>query len=167
MGGAAEFNPACPDGAYQLDLAAAADRAVAHQLAALDVASGQDLMRNVTLDGRNMGSCRKAGWPERLPTKGVLSCDFVSRRLKRDVPIIDGRKFNNLVKQVRGRGRGGRGPGVAWRGVAWRSWPEPLRERLLPAAPVSALELVPGMHQGSGQHVWSPSSDTPTSQHRP
>jgi hypothetical protein len=109
MGGAAEFNPSCPDGAYQLDLAAAADRAVAQQLAALDVASGQDLMRNITLDGRNLGSCRKAGWPERLPTKGVLSCDFVSRRLKRDVPIIDGRKFNNLVKQVRRPAGSGRG----------------------------------------------------------
>jgi hypothetical protein len=103
MGGAAEFNPACPDGSYQLDLAAPADRAVAHQLAALDVQSGQDLMRDVTLDGRHVSSCRKSGWPERLPTKGALSCDFVSRWLKRDVPIIDSRKFNNLVKQVTGR----------------------------------------------------------------
>lgn len=99
MGGAAEFNPSCPDGSYQLNLAAAADRAVAQQLVVLDVQSGQDLMRNITLDGRNVASCRKAGWPERLPTKGMLACDFVSRRLKKDVPIIDGRKFNNLLKQ--------------------------------------------------------------------
>jgi hypothetical protein len=99
MGGAAEFNPSCPDGSYQLNLAAAADRAVVQQLVVLDVQSGQDLMRNITLDGRNVASCRKAGWPERLPIKGMLACDFVSRRLKKDVPIIDGRKFNNLLKQ--------------------------------------------------------------------
>jgi hypothetical protein len=57
------FNPACPDGAYALDLCAAGERAVAVALAEMDAAvAGADLMRSITLDGR-VGAAGAWGWP--------------------------------------------------------------------------------------------------------
>lgn len=65
----ADFNPASPDGHYSLTLGAAAERAVAVQLAELDQASPADLMKNITLDGRVSSgcecvACHTAVWPD-------------------------------------------------------------------------------------------------------
>ncbi len=62
-GGAAEFNPASPDGSYTLHLSVAVERAVAVQLASIDRASGSDLMKNIRLDGKvgGGGPCQFEG----------------------------------------------------------------------------------------------------------
>lgn len=52
LGVGRSFNPAAPDGPYELDLAVAAERAVAVALAEMDVAAATDLMRRITVDGR-------------------------------------------------------------------------------------------------------------------
>ena len=46
-------------------------------------------MRNIKLDGRSMhtGGCRVLHWPEQLPTKGMLSCDFTSLRTQKTLSV--------------------------------------------------------------------------------
>jgi len=51
-GSPADFNPASPDGSYQLDLSVAAERAVVLQLLGLDSASPNDLLKGITLDSK-------------------------------------------------------------------------------------------------------------------
>lgn len=51
-GGASEFNPAAPDGSYSLELAVAADRVVAVQLVELDRAAEKELLRGISVDGK-------------------------------------------------------------------------------------------------------------------
>jgi hypothetical protein len=37
----------------------------------------------------------------RLPTSGLLTCEFVSKRLKRDVVVLDVKKFGSLLSQLK------------------------------------------------------------------
>ena len=59
------------------------------QLCGLEVASDHNLLRNMKLDGRTLhqGGCRALHWPELLPVKGVFSCDFISTRTQKTLPV--------------------------------------------------------------------------------
>ncbi|KAG2440423.1 hypothetical protein HYH02_010310 [Chlamydomonas schloesseri] len=94
------FNPLSPDGTYVLNLAHGPDRAVAQQLCELDAASGGgDLMKNIRLNDKNVASCRAMKWPDCLPTGGMLTCDFVSKRASKAVAVMEAKKFNALAAQ--------------------------------------------------------------------
>lgn len=51
-GGPGGFNPAAPDGSYDLDMSNAGERAVAVALAEMDRAAAADLMKGILLDGK-------------------------------------------------------------------------------------------------------------------
>lgn len=62
------FNLAHPEGTYSLELEDSAQRAVAVQLCTLDIQSGQQLLRNIVVNGKHIKSCAEGGLPENLPT---------------------------------------------------------------------------------------------------
>eukprot|EP00775_Hariotina_reticulata_P006370 gene6370-6602_t len=100
-GSPADFNPACPDGSYQLDLSVAAERAVVLQLLGLDSAcSTADLLKGITLDGKGIPSAKKANWPAMLPSRGVVSFTFASKGIKRPMGIMEQSKLTTLQRQL-------------------------------------------------------------------
>jgi hypothetical protein len=50
---------------------------------------------------QGMGSCSKAGWPDALPTKGILCCQFACGRQQRQLPSMDERRLLVLVRQLK------------------------------------------------------------------
>lgn len=59
-----DFNPACPNGQYSLNLATPAERSVALQLCQLDQQSAFNLMKNIKLNGTAVTSATEANWPD-------------------------------------------------------------------------------------------------------
>ncbi|GLI68625.1 hypothetical protein VaNZ11_013103, partial [Volvox africanus] len=96
---AAAFNPLSPDGAYELNLDIATDRAVALQLCQMDASAAGDLMKNIKLADRNISSCKAMHWPDCLPVSGTLTCDFITRRVSKSIGVIDAKKFLALAAQ--------------------------------------------------------------------
>ncbi|CAD7702924.1 unnamed protein product, partial [Ostreobium quekettii] len=96
---AAQFNPACPDGSYELDLSDQTERAVAVQLCQLDNAADDDFMRNVKLDKQSISSIKALDWPDRLPTVGTLTVDYVTIKTRRVMHVIDQKKLAALEAQ--------------------------------------------------------------------
>ncbi|GBF95369.1 hypothetical protein Rsub_07797 [Raphidocelis subcapitata] len=93
------FDPAAPEGRYRFDLSAPAQRAAAAALCELDAAAAADLMRGISLDGKPIASCKKAGWPSSLPARGALEFEFTLRKAARPLVAMDARKFAALRRQ--------------------------------------------------------------------
>eukprot|EP00210_Caulerpa_lentillifera_P000859 g832.t1 len=94
----AKFNPTCPDGSYTLLLSNQTDRTVAIQLCQLDKDNKENFMRNVKLDGKEINP-KSLDWPNRMPTQGKLSLDFVTFRSRRTMSVIDHKKITALEAQ--------------------------------------------------------------------
>lgn len=50
--------------------------------------------------GRNISSCRSQSWPECLPVSGLLTFDFVSKRVRKEMEVIEARKLQSLLSQL-------------------------------------------------------------------
>ncbi|KAG1666022.1 hypothetical protein FOA52_010932 [Chlamydomonas sp. UWO 241] len=96
----ADFNPLSPDGNYALNLADSADRTIAWQLCKLDCESEGDLMKAIKMDGRNIPNCKSANWPESLQTRGMLTFDFITHRVRKFVQVMEQKKFQALHAQL-------------------------------------------------------------------
>ncbi|GMH33627.1 hypothetical protein BSKO_01461 [Bryopsis sp. KO-2023] len=96
---AARFNPACPDGSYELDLSAQAERTVAVQLCQLGKDAQEDYMRNVKLDGQSIPDIKSMDWPDRLPTAGILTTNFVTSKTRKTMTVIESKKLAALEAQ--------------------------------------------------------------------
>lgn len=55
--------------------------------------------------GRNISSCRSQSWPECLPVSGLLTFDFVSKRVRKEMEVIEARKLQSLLSQLQVRTR--------------------------------------------------------------
>lgn len=96
---AARFNPACPDGTYELNLALQTERTVAVQLCQLNNDAPEDHMRNVKLDGQTVSNLKSLDWPDRLPTSGVLTATFITSKARRTMTVIESKKLAALQAQ--------------------------------------------------------------------
>ena len=50
-------------------------------------------------------ACHTQNWPDALPTSGLLQFDFVSKRAKKELAVIEPRKLQSLLAQLQVRGR--------------------------------------------------------------
>ena len=92
----------CPQGTYSLSLGESAERAVALGLMKLDLESpdgpGQHL-RNVKLNGNEVGSLAAKGWPEKLPSLGLLEADFTRLPSLAAQQVLDFKKVASLERE--------------------------------------------------------------------
>lgn len=96
---AARFNPACPDGSYELNLAIQTERTVAVQLCQLDKDAEDEYMRNIKLDGSIISGLKSMDWPDRLPTNGILTATFITSKSRRIMTVIENKKLAALEAQ--------------------------------------------------------------------
>ncbi|GLC61910.1 hypothetical protein PLESTB_001818300, partial [Pleodorina starrii] len=96
---AASFNPLSPDGSYELNLETPTDRAVALQLCQMDAAAAADLLKNIRLGDKNIASCKSMHWPDCLPVSGIMTFDFVTRRVSKVIGVMETKKFMALAAQ--------------------------------------------------------------------
>eukprot|EP00210_Caulerpa_lentillifera_P002677 g2557.t1 len=93
------FNPACPNGQYNLKLSDAAERSVALQLCQLDQQSAFNLMKNIKLNGTAITSVANAGWPDNLPIKGTLNLEFENQLEAQFVQTLSEKRVQALEPQ--------------------------------------------------------------------
>lgn len=46
-----------------------------------------------------ISSCKKANWPAMLPTRGILTFEFQSKKMRRALRVMDAKKFASLERQ--------------------------------------------------------------------
>ena len=83
------------------------ERSVALQLCTLDVSSPHDLMRNIKHEGRNIPSCRQAGWPGRwvrLAGLAYLMVRLMTGKVGRQVGFGKKRKAGRPAGDCQGGG---------------------------------------------------------------
>jgi len=95
------FVEASPEGSYKLDLSDPSERTIALQLCRIDMAAEGDLMKNIRLGLLTFKSCKAARWPERLPTAGLLECDFVRSKNAKAMPVMDAKKLESFEREFR------------------------------------------------------------------
>lgn len=96
------LDPQCPQGTYTLSLGQKAERAVALGLIRLDAEAeggpGQHL-RNVRLNGNEVGALTERGWPDKLPALGLLEADFTRLPELAVQHVLDFKKVANLERE--------------------------------------------------------------------
>ena len=94
-----------PEGTYILDIADAAERAIALQLFDLDTRNSSGargtLLQNVKINGIAARDAVLATWPDALPASGVIECDFVRIAGSAGHTVLDGKKMYAIESEFK------------------------------------------------------------------